>query len=63
MESRFTKSSFPDHQKEAALKEIEMLVHSSFPLSLDIDTIEDLRLFMEHGAGTKTHEHLKKLGL
>jgi 2-phospho-L-lactate guanylyltransferase len=63
MESRFTKYSFPDHQKEAAIKEIEMMVHSSFPLSLDIDTIKDLRLFMEHGAGTKTYEHLKKIGL
>jgi 2-phospho-L-lactate guanylyltransferase len=63
MESRFSKNSFTDHQIEAREKGIEMHVHASFPLSLDIDTIEDLRLFMEHGVGTKTYEHLKHIGL
>jgi 2-phospho-L-lactate guanylyltransferase len=63
MESRFTKSSFPEHQKEAEKKGIDMHIYESFPLSLDIDTIDDLNLFMEHGAGTKTYEHLKRIGL
>jgi len=63
MESRFTSDSFTDHLREAQDKGIEMHVHSAFPLSLDIDTIDDLRLFMEHGAGTKTYAYLVKLKL
>ncbi len=62
MESRFTSDSFTDHQREAQEKGIEMYIHESFPLSLDIDTIEDLQLFMEHGEGTNTFEYLKSTG-
>jgi 2-phospho-L-lactate/phosphoenolpyruvate guanylyltransferase len=63
MESRFTGDSFTDHQREAQKKGIKMQVHKSFPLSLDIDTIDDLQIFMKHGAGTKTFEYLKTLNL
>ncbi len=63
MNSRFTSDSFTDNQREAREKGIKMHVHDSFPMSLDIDTIEDLRLFMEHGEGTKTYEYLKTLKL
>lgn len=62
MDCRFTSDSFSDHQREAREKGIEMCVHTSFPLSLDIDTFEDLRLFMAHGKGTKTFEYLKSNG-
>ncbi|MFQ5801135.1 MAG: 2-phospho-L-lactate guanylyltransferase, partial [Candidatus Hydrothermarchaeales archaeon] len=62
IESRFTKNSFQDHQKEARGKGSTMFVHTSLPLSLDIDTVEDIYRFMELGKGTRTYEHLSSCG-
>ena len=63
MESRFTSDSFTDHQREAQEKGLKMHIHESFPLSLDIDTFDDLQIFMKHGVGTKTYGYLEKLNL
>ncbi|MFQ5800098.1 MAG: 2-phospho-L-lactate guanylyltransferase [Candidatus Hydrothermarchaeales archaeon] len=62
MESRFTRNSFQDHQKEARRKRITMFVHDSLSLSLDIDTLEDIHRFMERGKGTRTYEFLRECG-
>jgi 2-phospho-L-lactate guanylyltransferase len=59
MESRFTENSFHDHRLEATKKGIEMYVHESLQLSLDIDTLDDITSFMIHGGGTGTYQLLK----
>jgi 2-phospho-L-lactate guanylyltransferase len=63
IESRFTKTSFEDHLKEAKEKGIDMYVHDSPPLSFDIDTLDDLKSFMKLGKGTKTFRFLNSGGL
>ncbi len=62
MESRFTQNSYEDHMAEAKRQGINPHIHSSFPLSLDIDTLEDLRRFMAHGKNTKTYRFLRSCG-
>jgi 2-phospho-L-lactate guanylyltransferase len=62
MNSMFTKDSFNDHCSEARQRGIEMYVHNSLPLSVDIDTEEDIGFFMEYGEGTRTYDYLKKCG-
>ena len=59
MESRFTLNSFEDHIREAKNQKIEIFILESLNLAHDIDTFEDLQLFMKHGEGTKTFEYLK----
>lgn len=63
MESRFSNHSFRDHRTESEKRGLNMYVHESFPLSLDIDTVDDVSHFMEHGKGTKTYEYLRKAGV
>jgi len=58
IDSRFTSSSFSDHEKEARKRGVEMFVYDSFAISLDIDVPEDIEEFLLHGMGTKTHEFL-----
>jgi 2-phospho-L-lactate guanylyltransferase len=63
MESRFTKTSFEDHLKEAKERGVDMYVHDSFPLSFDIDTLNDLKSFMKLGKGTKTFDYLRSVSI
>ncbi|WP_456475315.1 2-phospho-L-lactate guanylyltransferase [Candidatus Pyrohabitans sp.] len=56
----FTGSSFVDIQRVASGLGVPVKVYDSFYLSLDIDTVEDIREFMHHGSGTRTYEFLKK---
>jgi 2-phospho-L-lactate guanylyltransferase len=56
----FTQSSFTDIQRVAAKLRVPVKVYDSFYLSLDIDTVEDIREFMHHGAGTRTYDFLKR---
>ncbi len=62
IESSFTNNSFEDHLREARSRDVEVFVHRSLPLSLDIDTKEDLKHFLEHGKGTKTYSYLRQCG-
>lgn len=61
IDSKFTSQSFQDHKKEAEGKKVELYVYDSFPLSLDIDTPEDIEEFILYGKGTKTYDFLKEL--
>lgn len=58
IESRFTSTSFSDHEKESRKRGVEMFVYDSFAISLDIDVPEDIEEFLLHGKGTKTHDFL-----
>jgi len=62
MESRFTQNSFEDHLAEAKRRGIEPYILNALRLSMDLDTEEDLKMFMKLGKGTATYEHLKKCG-
>jgi 2-phospho-L-lactate guanylyltransferase len=59
IESRFTGDSFSDHLKIARSRDIDVHLLNSRSLSLDIDTFEDLKSFMENGEGTRTYSYLK----
>jgi 2-phospho-L-lactate guanylyltransferase len=55
---RFSTQSFRDYLEGAREKGIPVYVYESFELALDIDTPEDVKEFMRHGEGTRTHEYL-----
>jgi 2-phospho-L-lactate guanylyltransferase len=61
IDNRFTSTSFTDHEKEAKNKGVEMHVYDSYSISLDIDVPEDIREFLLHGKGTKTHDFLVRV--
>jgi 2-phospho-L-lactate guanylyltransferase len=61
IDGRFTSTSFSDHEEEAKRKGVEMQVYDSFAISLDIDVPEDVREFLLHGKGTKTHDFLVRV--
>jgi 2-phospho-L-lactate guanylyltransferase len=55
----FTATSFNDHLEDARSRRVPVYVYDSFSLSLDIDTPEDVKEFMEHGKGTRTYDYLE----
>jgi 2-phospho-L-lactate guanylyltransferase len=60
---RFGYDSFRAHQREAEARDLPCEVFRLPNLALDIDEIEDLRLFLEHPGKTRTHELLYRLGI
>ncbi|MEE9594677.1 MAG: 2-phospho-L-lactate guanylyltransferase [Candidatus Hydrothermarchaeales archaeon] len=61
IDERFTSRSYSDYLTEAKEMDVEVCVYDSFALSLDIDTVGDIKEFMVHGSGTKAHTFLNKL--
>lgn len=61
IDCRFTPTSFYDHEKEARRRGVEMYVYDSFSISLDIDIPEDVKEFLLHGKGTRTHDFLVRV--
>ncbi len=61
IEERFTNRSFSDHIAEAKRRGVEIYVYDSYALSLDIDIEEDIKEFLIHGTGTRSHEFLSNL--
>jgi 2-phospho-L-lactate guanylyltransferase len=57
----FDMNSFENHVKEAKKGKIALHFFLSKSISLDIDTIEDLRLFMSKESDTKTYRLLVKI--
>ena len=58
LDNKFSTTSFSDFEKEAAKTGIPMHIYDSYSISLDIDVPEDIREFLLHGKGTKTHDFL-----
>ena len=56
----FSDKSFVDIMKSLKSKGIKTKVLERFSLWLDIDTIEDVKIFLKYGKGTKTYELLKE---
>ena len=60
---RFGYDSFRAHQREAEARDLACEVCELPSLALDIDEVEDLRLFLEQPGKTTTHELLHRLGI
>ena len=60
---RFGYDSFRAHQREAEVRDIACEVCELPNLALDIDEVEDLRLFLDQPGKTRTHELLHRLGI
>jgi 2-phospho-L-lactate guanylyltransferase len=58
LDNKFTTTSFTDFEKEAIKKKAPMHIYDSYSISLDIDVPDDVREFLLHGKGTKTHDFL-----
>jgi 2-phospho-L-lactate guanylyltransferase len=60
---RFGYDSFRAHQREAEARDLVCEVCEFPNLALDIDEVEDLRLFLDQPGKTRTHELLHRLGI
>jgi 2-phospho-L-lactate guanylyltransferase len=60
---RFGYDSFRAHQREAEARDLACEVCELPNLALDIDEVEDLRLFLDQPGKTRTHELLHRLGI
>lgn len=60
---RFGYDSFRAHQREADARDLACEVCELPNLALDIDEVEDLRLFLDQPGKTRTHELLHRLGI
>lgn len=60
---RFGYDSFRAHQREAEARDLACEVCDLPNLALDIDEVEDLRLFLDQPGKTRTHELLHRLGI
>jgi 2-phospho-L-lactate guanylyltransferase len=60
---RFGYDSFRAHQREAEARDLACEVCEFPNLALDIDEVEDLRLFLDQPGKTRTHELLHRLGI
>jgi 2-phospho-L-lactate guanylyltransferase len=60
---RFGYDSFRAHQREAEVRDLACEVCELLNLALDIDEVEDLRLFLDQPGKTRTHELLHRLGI
>ena len=60
---RFGYDSFRAHQREAEVRDLACEVCELPNLALDIDEVEDLRLFLDQPGKTRTHELLHRLGI
>ena len=60
---RFGYDSFRAHQREAEARDLTCEVCELPNLALDIDEVEDLRLFLDQPGKTRTHELLHRLGI
>lgn len=58
--TKFEGFSYQKHVKEAERKNLNLQVHDSFFMALDVNTTEDLGEIMIHGENTHTREYLKK---
>ncbi len=61
LDNKFTSTSFPDFEKEAAKNKVPMHIYDSYSISLDIDVPDDIREFLLHGKGTRTHDFLVRV--
>ncbi len=59
VELKFSNKSFIDITKRLNAIGMKPKIINNFNLWLDIDTIEDIKIFMKHGKGTKTYNILK----
>ena len=59
----FGYDSFRAHQREAEARDLACEVCELPNLALDIDEVEDLRLFLDQPGKTRTHELLHRLGI
>ncbi len=57
----FSDRTFLEVRRCTSERGVELGVYDSFYLALDIDTPEDVREFMYHGAGTRTYEVLEEM--
>jgi 2-phospho-L-lactate guanylyltransferase len=60
IEPKFGKNSFQAHLEESRKRNIEPKIYNSPRVSLDLDEIEDIKKFIQHGNHTKTFEALQK---
>jgi 2-phospho-L-lactate guanylyltransferase len=58
IEPKFGKNSFQAHLEESHKMNIEPKIYSSIRVSLDLDEIEDVKKFIQHGNHTKTFKVL-----
>nr|MDO8081482.1 2-phospho-L-lactate guanylyltransferase [Candidatus Freyarchaeota archaeon] len=63
IEPKFGKNSFQAHLEESRKTNIEPEIYNSPRVSLDLDEIEDVKKFVQHGNHTKTFEVLHKTEL
>jgi 2-phospho-L-lactate guanylyltransferase len=61
MRALFSDKSFDDNLEEASKKGIDAFIYRNPELYADIDTPEDVRVFLGVGDGTRSYELLKKL--
>ena len=58
LDNKFTSTSFADFEKESTKKGVPLHIYDSYSISLDIDVPDDVREFLLHGKGTKTHDFM-----
>ncbi len=59
--ARFTSNSFIDNLREAGDRGLDVFIYHRPELYIDLDTPEDVRMFLERGNGTRSHGFLRKL--
>jgi 2-phospho-L-lactate guanylyltransferase len=63
IEPKFGKNSFQKHLEESRKINIEPKIYSTPRVSLDLDEIEDIKKFINHGNHTKTLQVLQNIEL
>jgi 2-phospho-L-lactate guanylyltransferase len=61
LRARFSSNSFIDNLVEARGRGVDVFIYHRPELYIDLDTPEDVKMFLERGNGTRSHEFLRKL--